>query len=206
MEISVLNRLLQSREMRMTHNFTSSILLLLLLLNPFLLIIYLIDLVQDLDAGEFRRILVRAGLISSSVFTIFALLGDMIFEDLLQARFASFQIFGGLIFLLIGIQFVFTGPGALRSIRGAPEHVAGSIAMPIMIGPGTVSASILAGSKLPPLLATGGDIRRSWPDRSGDDLLEEAARLRQTAQRKADRTLRRGHGEDHRPGGRYVFN
>lgn len=140
----------------MTHNFTSSILLLLLLLNPFLLIIYLIDLVQDLDAGEFRRILVRAGLISSSVFTIFALLGDMIFEDLLQARFASFQIFGGLIFLLIGIQFVFTGPGALRSIRGAPEHVAGSIAMPIMIGPGTVSASILAGSKLPPLLATGG--------------------------------------------------
>jgi len=140
----------------MTHNFTSSILLLLMLLNPFLLIIYLLDLVQDLDAAEFRRVLVRAGLISSSVFTLFALLGDVIFEDLLQARFASFQIFGGVIFLLIGIQFVFTGPGALRKIRGAPEHVAGSIAMPIMIGPGTVSASILAGSKLPPLLATGG--------------------------------------------------
>lgn len=136
--------------------FISSLLLLLMLLNPFLLIIYLIDLVQDLEIGEFSRVMIRAGLISSVVFSLFALLGDVIFEDLLQARFASFQIFGGIIFLLIGIQFVFTGPGALRSMRGAPEHIAGSVAMPIMIGPGTVSASILAGSRLPPLQAVTG--------------------------------------------------
>lgn len=140
----------------MIQDFVSSVLLLLMLLNPFLLIIYLLDLVQDLEAADFRRVLVRAGLISGSVFSIFALLGDVIFEDLLQARFASFQIFGGVIFLLIGIQFVFSGPGALRSIRGAPEHIAGSIAMPIMIGPGTVSASILAGSRVPGPLAVAG--------------------------------------------------
>lgn len=133
--------------------FVSSLLLLLMLLNPFLLIIYLIDLVQDLEFGEFSRVMFRAGLISSTVFSAFALLGDVIFEDLLQARFASFQIFGGVIFLLIGIQFVFSGPGALRSMRGAPEHIAGSVAMPIMIGPGTVSASVLAGSRLPNLQA-----------------------------------------------------
>lgn len=132
----------------MIHDFISAILLLLMLLNPFLLIIYLVDLVQDLDAAEFRRVLTRAGAISSLVFSVFALLGDVVFEELLQAHFASFQIFGGVIFLLIGVQFVFAGPGALRKTRGAPEHIAGSIAMPIMIGPGTVSASILAGSKL----------------------------------------------------------
>jgi len=136
--------------------FISSLMLLLMLLNPFLLILYLVDLVQDLDMGEFSRVMFRAGMISSGVFSAFALLGDVIFEDLLQARFASFQIFGGIIFLLIGIQFVFTGPDALRKIRGAPEHIAGSIAMPIMIGPGTVSASILAGSRLPPLQAVVG--------------------------------------------------
>lgn len=136
--------------------FISSLMLLLMLLNPFLLILYLVDLVQDLDSGEFRRVMFRAGLISSAVFSAFALLGDVIFEDLLQARFASFQIFGGIVFLLIGIQFVFIGPGALRTMRGAPEHIAGSIAMPIMIGPGTVSASILAGSRLPPLQAVAG--------------------------------------------------
>jgi len=140
----------------MSQDFISSILLLLMLLNPFLLIIYLLDLVQDLEAADFRRVLVRAGLISTSVFSVFALLGDVIFEELLQARFASFQIFGGVIFLLIGIQFVFTGPGALRKTRGDPEHIAGSIAMPIMIGPGTVSASILAGGSQPGYLAVVG--------------------------------------------------
>lgn len=133
--------------------FLSALTLLLMLLNPFLLIIYLTDLVQELDAPTFRRILVRAGLISGTVFLVFGLLGDVIFERVLQASFASFQIFGGIIFLLIGIQFVFAGPGALRKMRGAPEHIAGSIALPIMIGPGTVSASILAGNRLPPLLA-----------------------------------------------------
>jgi small neutral amino acid transporter SnatA (MarC family) len=92
-------------------------------------------------------------LISSGIFIGFALLGDLIFKNLLQAQFASFQIFGGIIFLLIGMQFVFKGPEAIKSMRGKPEHIAGAIAMPIMIGPGTVSASILAGQQLQPLWA-----------------------------------------------------
>ena len=137
----------------MTHSFVSSVALLLMLLNPFLLIIYLTDLVAELDAGAFRRVLVRAGLISAAVFVAFALLGDVLFDDVLQARFASFQIFGGVVFLLIGLQFVFNGPGALSRRRGEPEHIAGAIALPIMIGPGTVSASILAGNRLAPVPA-----------------------------------------------------
>ena len=133
--------------------FISSVLLLLMLLNPFLLIIYLIDLMQELDDRSFSQVLVRAGIISTAVFILFALAGDALFTQVLQVRFASFQIFGGIIFLLIGIQFMFTGPEAIRKMRGKPEHVAGAIAMPIMIGPGTVSASILAGGRLPSALA-----------------------------------------------------
>jgi small neutral amino acid transporter SnatA (MarC family) len=133
--------------------FISSVLLLLMLLNPFLLIIYLIDLMQELDDRAFSQVLVRAGVISTAVFIIVALAGDALFTRVLQVRFASFQIFGGIIFLLIGIQFMFTGPEAIRKMRGKPEHVAGAIAMPIMIGPSTVSASILAGGRLPPTLA-----------------------------------------------------
>lgn len=137
----------------MDTSFFKSMLLLLILLNPFLLIVYLLDLVQDLERKEFSRVLVRAGMISSGVFFVFALAGDTIFTTLLQAHFESFQIFGGIIFLLIGIQFVFSGHHAMTKIRGAPEHIAGSIALPIMIGPGTVSASILAGTQLPAMMA-----------------------------------------------------
>ena len=133
--------------------FASSVLLLLMLLNPFLLIIYLIDLMQELSDRAFSQVLIRAGLISGVVFIIVALAGDALFTHVLQVQFASFQIFGGIIFLLIGIQFMFTGPEAIRKMRGKPEHIAGAIAMPIMIGPTTVSASILAGSRLPPLWA-----------------------------------------------------
>lgn len=135
--------------------FIKSFLLLFMLLNPFLLIVYLVDLVQELDLWAFFRILNRAAWISSGVFVTFALLGDLIFETLLQAHFASFQIFGGIVFLMIGLQFVFKGPEALKNMRGKPEHIAGAIAMPIMIGPGTVSAAILAGRELQPALAIG---------------------------------------------------
>jgi len=127
--------------------------LLLILLNPFLLIVYLLDLVQELGRKEFSQIVIRAGIISSCVFFVFAIVGDAIFTTLLQAHFESFQIFGGIIFLLIGIQFVFSGHQAMTKMRGAPEHIAGSIALPIMIGPGTVSASILAGSQLSAFMA-----------------------------------------------------
>lgn len=133
--------------------FTKSFLLLFMLLNPFLLIIYLVDLVQEMEFRDFSRVLNRAGWISSGIFVGFALLGELIFKNLLQAQFASFQIFGGIIFLVIGMQFVFKGPDAIKSMRGKPEHIAGAIAMPIMIGPGTVSASILVGQQLQPLWA-----------------------------------------------------
>lgn len=134
-------------------SFTKSFLLLFMLLNPFLLIIYLVDLVQEMEFRDFSRVVKRAGWISSGIFIGFALLGELIFKNLLQAQFASFQIFGGIIFLVIGMQFVFKGPDAIKSLRGKPEHIAGAIAMPIMIGPGTVSASILAGEQLQPLWA-----------------------------------------------------
>ena len=133
--------------------FTKSFLLLFMLLNPFLLIIYLVDLVQEMEFRDFSRVLNRAGWISSGIFIGFALLGELIFKNLLQAQFASFQIFGGIIFLVIGLQFVFKGPAAIKSMRGKPEHIAGAIAMPIMIGPGTVSASVLAGQQLQPMWA-----------------------------------------------------
>ncbi len=129
-------------------SFIKSFTLLLMLLNPFLMIVYLMDLVQDLEPRTFNRVLIRAGLISSGIFIVFALLGETIFSDLLQARFESFQIFGGIVFLIIGVRFVFSGTEAMKGLRGRPEHIAGSIAMPIMIGPATISASILAGNSL----------------------------------------------------------
>jgi len=127
--------------------------LLLTLLNPFLVIVYVVDVVRKLSPEQFRNVLFRAGIIASTVFCIFAILGDTFFSGFLQVEFASFQIFGGIIFLLIGIQFVFKGPLALEMLRGESEHIAGSIAMPVLIGPGTISASVIIGKRHEPVIA-----------------------------------------------------
>lgn len=135
-------------------DFVRSVSLLLALLNPFLVIIYLLDVVQTVDRKKFRRVLLRAVLIAGVVFSCFALAGDAIFSSI-QAEFASFQIFGGIVFLLIGIQFVFRGPAAIEILRGTSDHLAAAIAMPVLIGPGTLSASVIVGRNLQPLAACG---------------------------------------------------
>ncbi len=135
------------------NDFLRSVALLLVLLNPFLVIIYLIDVVEKLDRAKFTQVLLRASLISVVVFWCFSILGDAIFSRVIHAEFASFQIFGGVVFLLIGVQFVFRGPTAIESLRGESEYLAGAIAMPILIGPGTISASVIIGERHSPLTA-----------------------------------------------------
>ncbi len=130
------------------HQILKSTMFLLVLLNPFMVIVYLVDVLERLSYNKFRRVLLRAGLISSLVFWLFAVVGDVIFSDLINAQFASFQIFGGVVFLLIGLQFIFQGKTAIQSLRGESEHIAGAIAMPILIGPGTLSFSVIIGKRL----------------------------------------------------------
>jgi len=69
--------------------FFRSTALILVLLNPFLVIIYLIDVVQKLEFGRFCKVLIRAAAFSLIVFWCFALLGDRVFSEIVQAEFAS---------------------------------------------------------------------------------------------------------------------
>lgn len=112
--------------------------------------VYLISLIREFNFRDFSKVMVRTHLISGIVFVLFAVLGDSVFEDIFKVRFASFLIFGGIIFLLIGIRSVFSGPAVFIETRGSPEHIVGSITMPFMIAPGTISASVLIGAALPP--------------------------------------------------------
>lgn len=78
--------------------------LMLMLLNPFLVIIYLVDVVDKLSLRRFAITLSRSAFIAGVVFCFFAIMGERVFTRIVQAEFGSFQIFGGVIFLLIGLQ------------------------------------------------------------------------------------------------------
>lgn len=130
--------------------YLRSFLLFFALFNPFLMSIYLLGLIRGLSTPDFARVLARGSAISAVVFVLFAWGGEAFFRDVLQVRFASFQLFGGIVFLLIGLRYVFQGAGAVDDLmRASPAALAGSIAVPIMIGPGTVSASVVIGNRLP---------------------------------------------------------
>ena len=127
----------------------SSASILFVLLNPFLMSIYLISLIKDLSFKDFMGVMLRAHIISGVTFIVFSMAGESIFENVFNVRFASFLIFGGIIFLRIGINSVFSGKVVLLETNGNPEHLAGSVAMPFMIAPGTLSASVFIGSTQP---------------------------------------------------------
>lgn len=110
--------------------------------------IYMLGLIRNLEFKVFAKALIQGALIALGVFVLFAWGGEAIFNDFLQVRFESFQIFGGIIFLVIGYRYVFEGADTIGVTRGAPEHVAGAIAMPFMIGPGTISAAVVTGVQL----------------------------------------------------------
>jgi multiple antibiotic resistance protein len=134
----------------MLEPFLKSLTLFLVLFNPFLMSIYLMDLIQELDSRTFLQVLARATVISGVVFLLFAWGGERIFTDVLQISFESFLIFGGIVIFIIALQMMFMGGVALKQLRGGDaSHITGSIAMPFMIGPGTISASVVTGNILP---------------------------------------------------------
>ncbi|ENU74381.1 hypothetical protein F977_01023 [Acinetobacter baumannii NIPH 2061] len=102
------------------------------LLNPFLMSIYMIGLIRHSETKVFNKALIQGSLIAYIVFMLFAWGGEAIFSKYLNVRFEAFQIFGGLIFLVIGYRYVFQGADTIGEMRGAPEHLAGTIAMPYL--------------------------------------------------------------------------
>ncbi|MGB5887842.1 MAG: MarC family protein [Acinetobacter venetianus] len=132
----------------MTSPYIHTFILFFSLLNPFLMSVYMIGLIRHTETKSFNKGLIQGALIAYLAFILFAWGGEAIFNKYLNVRFESFQIFGGLIFLVIGYRFVFQGADTIGEMRGAPEHLAGTIAMPFMIGPGTISAAVVTGMKM----------------------------------------------------------
>ncbi|MEX0819609.1 MAG: MarC family protein [Pirellulaceae bacterium] len=129
--------------------FIEAIVLMLVLFNPLLMSAYLHDIMNALSGRVFFQVVARAFVISGVVFILFAAVGDRLFSQVLQVRFASFLVFGGIVFLIIALRYIVIGAEMIGKLRGEPKHLSGAIAMPFMIGPGTISASVLTGARLP---------------------------------------------------------
>lgn len=125
----------------------STIIEFLVMLNPFALFLYLEPIRRDLNHKQFMIVIFKATLISLTVCMAFFFFGDMIFESVFQINFESFRIFGGIIIFSYAYFFIVKGQKALIMIKENLDDLASEIALPFMVGAGSISLSIILSQK-----------------------------------------------------------
>lgn len=125
----------------------SSIIEILIMLNPFALFLYLEPIRKDLSHKSYLFVIFKASIISFFVCLIFFIFGDLIFTKVFKIDFESFRIFGGIIIFSYAYFFIVRGQRALIMIKENLDDLASEIALPFMVGAGTISLSILLSQK-----------------------------------------------------------
>jgi len=125
----------------------------IILLNPFALFIYMVPLYKEQKLGTFFKILAGATLISFIVYAAFGLFGQKIFE-ILQLDFEAFRIFGGVVLISFALSFILQGKKSMLKTRGEIGTIASEVALPFMVGAGTITQSILIGEAQDALSST----------------------------------------------------
>ncbi len=120
-----------------------SLMELLVMLNPFALFLYLEPVRKDLNHKQFVSVIFKASIISLTICYLFFFSGEFLFKKVLLIDFESFRIFGGIIIFSYAYFFIVKGQRALIMIKENLDDLASEIALPFMVGAGTISLSIL---------------------------------------------------------------
>ena len=108
---------------------------------------------EDLERKDFAWVLFWACVISLAAFWVFALAGERLLVDLLGIRPGALRVFGGIIFLVVGYNYVAKGYKTTEALRGSLDELPSAISLPFMIGGGTITQSILVGKQHSPLIS-----------------------------------------------------
>jgi len=117
---------------------------LLIMLNPFALFLYLEPVRKDLNHKQFLTVIFKATLISLTICYVFFFSGEFLFRKVFLIDFESFRIFGGIIIFSYAYFFIVKGQRALIMIKENLDDLASEIALPFMVGAGTISITIIA--------------------------------------------------------------
>ena len=92
---------------------------------------------------KYYYVLFKASLISFAIYTLFVLGGNFLFQKLFQISFESFRLFGGIVIFSFAYQYIVGGRNAMIKMKGSLDDLASEIALPFMVGAGTISIAIL---------------------------------------------------------------
>lgn len=124
------------------------IIIFLVMLNPFALFLYLSPVMKQLKDKDFTSVLFKASLISFFIFVIFFVSADFLFLKVFQINFESFRIFGGIVVFSFAYLYIVRGQKAMIYMKGSLDELAEEIALPFMVGAGTISLTMLMSREL----------------------------------------------------------
>lgn len=123
----------------------STIVSFMAILNPFALSLYLQGVMDDLERRQFFRVLLTASIMSLVAFWVCAAAGEPLLRRGLGVSMPALRAFGGMIFLIIAYNYTIHGYQAAEALRGSLDELPSAIALPYMIGAGTITQSIIVG-------------------------------------------------------------
>jgi multiple antibiotic resistance protein len=101
---------------------------------------------KELDNKSFIKVLFDASIISLGVFILFLFGGSYIFEEIFRVNIESFRFFGGVVIFAFAFLYIIKGDKAFIRMKDLKELPA-DIALPFMVGAGTISLSIFFGER-----------------------------------------------------------
>ncbi|MEX6507653.1 MarC family protein [Jiella sp. M17.18] len=136
---------------------------LFVILDPLGLVPMFLALTLGAGAAERRELAFRASVIAFAILAVFALTGPMVLEGL-GITLGAFRVAGGLFLFWIGFELVFEkrnerkGRSAIHAVDEpeAADIAAFPLAIPLMAGPGAISAVILLAGNLPTVVGKAG--------------------------------------------------
>jgi multiple antibiotic resistance protein len=130
----------------------------LIMMNPFAQFLYLKNVADELDLRTFAQVYSRASIMSFVIYVIFSGIGEGLFTQFFNITFESFRIFGGIIIFSYAFLFIMNGAKGLVQVKENLDDLASEIALPFIVGAGTIYLAILIGLNAPNILWSGGII------------------------------------------------
>ncbi|HUK85778.1 MAG TPA: MarC family protein [Candidatus Acidoferrum sp.] len=122
-------------------DFARAIIALFIIVDPFGDIPIFITLTEKMAKGEKRRVFNTATIVGLILLLVFSLTGQEIFA-IFGISVYAFEVAGGILLLIIAIRILISG--SMQEKSESPESLgAVPIAMPLLVGPGAITTTIL---------------------------------------------------------------
>lgn len=132
----------------MTATFFSTLVMLILILDPFGNIPLFVNTLKSVDAKKRWKIISREHLIAFSILLVFMLIGEKFLQALGLSQ-VSLQLAGGVVLFIISIRMIFPPPVSSESEINKLEPFIVPLAIPLIAGPSALATVMLLVSQQP---------------------------------------------------------